>query len=341
MDRRDFLKFASLTGTGLFLDKPSFLTLKHPLAALAEKDQIVNAGWEEDARLRAAFIRNSPAPFLNQLNQDIRETGKGKIAFLWKFLEEITGTVLVPHNQETGDCVAQAYGLGVDILTATQIRKRNSPQRWVAKAATEIIYGGGRIEIGTQKYGKRWPSNGGLTGVCAAEFVKAYGILLRQKYLGGKYDYTIYDGNVANKLGRSGVPDALEPLCKLHPVGWAALTQSWEEARDCIYNGYPVILCSNQGFRTRFGRDKDGFLVPGGVWNHSMLLAGIDDAYKRPGGLLINSWGTNWISGPKRYGQPEGSFWADAAVIDRMCKQRDTIAISCYAGYPRQGYDLW
>jgi len=332
MNRRDFLRFTSLAGAGL-------LAGKHLLAATADQDLPVYGGWEEDAQLRAAFIRNNPSPFLNQLDQEIRGTGKGKTAFLWKYLEEVTGKPLVPYNQETSDCVAVAYGLGVDILTATQIRKRNSPQRWVAQSATEIIYGGGRIEIAKQKYGKQW-GGGGMTGMCAAEFIKTYGILLRQKYLNGKYDYTHYSGNVANQLGRSGVPDALEPFCKLHPVGWVALVQSWEEARDSIYNSYPVILCSNQGFRTRYGRDKDGFLAPGGTWAHSMLLAGIDDEYKRPGALLINSWG-DFVNGPNRWDAPKGSFWVDAAVIDRMVRQRDSIAISSYCGYPRMNYDLW
>jgi hypothetical protein len=236
------------------------------------------------------------------------------------------------------NCVSHGYGLGVDILTATQIIKRNAQQKWVAKAATEIIYGGGRVEIAAQAYWMRW-SGDGMTGTVAAEFVKRYGILLRQKYL--NWDFTTYDGEVARELGRRGVPDPLESYCKIHPVGTVTLCRSWDEARDCIFNGYPVTLCSSQGFNTRYGRDKDGFLSPGRKpWMHCMLLAGIDDSYKRPGGLIINSWG-DFIQGPKRHDQPNGSFWADASVIDRMCRQGDSIALSCYAGYPKQSYILW
>lgn len=236
------------------------------------------------------------------------------------------------------NCVSHASGLGVDILTAIQIIKRKSPQRWVAPAATEIIYAGGRIEIAKKSYGQTWRA--GMTGTVAAEFVKRYGVLLRQKYL--KWDFTDYSGQVADQLGRTGVPDELEPLCRLHPVGNVALVRSYDEARDCIYNGYPVVLCSSQGFNTRGGRDKDGFLAPSrNPWMHSMLLAGIDDAYTRPGGLVQNSWGSSWIDGPKRHNQPDGSFWADSSVIDRICRQGDTIALSCYAGYPRQSYNLW
>ena len=487
MDRRNFLKWTGATAlTGFLGLNWSPKSASAGLTTLAYQGDSIYAGWLNDPRIREQFIQNTKNPYLSQVNADIKGTGKGQTAFLWKFLEQVTGRPLLPHDQQIGDCfiadtlvtmanglqkpiqdvsvgeyvishlgyqrrvnriikkpysgklittscigyasditstpdhrfltqnlnwtsiqdldtalvvptegkhiqtttirrnkidcglvfkiktkqvtevtdisvyclevdhdqsfiangyavhncVSHGYGLGVDILTATQILKRNSPQRWIAKAATEIIYAGGRIEIAKKEYGKNWRGDG-MTGTVAAEFVKRYGILLRQKYL-DKWDFTLYTGQRARTLGNQGVPDELEPLCKVHPVGCVTLVQSWEEARDCIYNGYPVPLCSNQGFNTRGGRDKDGFLSPSRQpWNHCMLLAGMDDNPVRPGGLIINSWGSQWIDGPKRYEQPDGSFWADASVIDRICKQQDTVALSCYAGYPRQQLVLW
>jgi|WetSurMetagenome_2_1015567.scaffolds.fasta_scaffold06167_3 hypothetical protein len=344
MDRRDFLKLSAITGAGfLFGDnilqptKSKAATFSQELAIQAKENTAINCGWIRNLESRKHFIKSVPHPFLNEMDSDIRGTGAGKQAILWPFLEKVMGSPFKPHTQEIGDCVSHAYGLGVDVLTAVQIVKRDSPQRWVAESATEIIYAGGRIEIGRDMYNQRYGE--GMDGYTAAGFLKKYGVLLRQKYL--NWDFTQYSGRVARQLGNSGVPNELEPLCKLHPIGWAALVQSWEEARDCIFNGYPVILCSNQGFNTRRGRDKDGFLPPGGSWNHALLLAGIDEACNRPGGCIINSWGSDWVEGGTKLNQPLGSFWADAKVIDRMCKQGDTIALSSYAGYPRQNYDLW
>lgn len=338
MDRREFLKFLALIGTGFALN--SFINPNVVFSQLADaEDQPLYCGWEHSEASRKLFIARNPKPFMNQLDAEIRGTGAGKTALLWPFLEQIIGTPLKPHKQTIGDCVAQAYGLGIDILTATQILKRNSPQRWVSKASTEIIYAGCRIEVGKNIYNKRL-SGDGAEGYWAAEFLKKYGVLVRQKY--GNYDFTTYNGNTARSLGFKGVPDELEPLCKLHPIGYAALVNTWEEARDCIFNGFPVILCSNQGFSTNRGRDKDGFLSPGrSPWNHAMLLAGIDESGKRPGGLIINSWGSEWVEGGTKLDQPAGSFWADASVIGRMCAQGDSIAISSYAGYPRSDYNLW
>ena len=334
MDRREFLKWTGATSLvglgGLNLLKPQV-----SFADIAYKGETIEAGWVNDPEVSRYFVKNTENPYLSQVNDDIRGTGKGQIALLWPFLEQVTGKPLVPHAQETGDCVSHSFGLGVDLLTATQIVKRNSPQRWVAPVATEVIYGG-RREIGRKDYHKYYSQ--GMNGIFAAEFVKRYGPLLRQRYL-DNWDFTDYSGDMARKLGGKDLPAELKPLCKVHPVGCITLARSWEEARDCVFNGYPVLLSSSQGFTTRGGRDKDGFLAPSrNSWMHSMCLAGIDDSTNRPGGLIINSWGSTWIDGPKRHNQPDGSFWADASVIDRMCRQGDTIAISCYAGYPRQDY---
>ena len=343
MERRDFMQMSALgLGSLAFGGFPRLAFAKkrlvgtHKFVDAANRGRNVDAGWLDKPEIRDAWIKNQRYPFLNELDTNIKGTGKGRIVLLYKFLEAILGHPFAPYSQAIGDCVGMGFARGVDILTAIQIIMRNSPQQWRGEAATEIIYAGSRVESG-KKYGHNFWGDGSL-GVLAADFVKTYGVLLRQKYL-GKYDFTTYSGAKARKLGRSGVPDALEPLCKLHPVGYVALVSSWEEARDAVANGYPVPLCSNQGFRIKSGRDKDGFLAPGGKWAHCMLLAGIDDKSSRPGGLIINSWG-NFVGGPKRHGQPDASFWCDASVIDRMVKQGDSIAMSSYAGYPRNSYFL-
>ena len=68
-----------------------------------------------------------------------------------------------------------------------------------------------------------------------------------------------------------------------------------------------------------------------------MFLSAVDDAFKRPGTLCQNSWGPNWISGPKRHNQPDGSFWIDADVLEkRILSQGDSWAYSNFVGYPPQ-----
>jgi hypothetical protein len=67
-----------------------------------------------------------------------------------------------------------------------------------------------------------------------------------------------------------------------------------------------------------------------------MLFCAVDDEYKRPGLLTVNSWDKTWVTGPRRHDQPEGSFWTDADDVDIMLREGDSFAISGYLGYPAQ-----
>jgi len=300
----------------------------------------IRAGWVNRQEAREAFVAKHRHPFLSQLNADIAGTGEGKKVFLWKIFEKLTGEPLKTHHQTIGDCVGHGFGLGIDVLTAVRILMFNKQEHWLTKTATEVIYAGSRIEAGGGQL-----IGDGSTGVWAAEFIRNWGVLLREPYLNGKYDFTTYSGQKARELGKrgAGVPDPLEPLCKLHPVKTCSVVRSWEECRDAVANGYPVVQCSNIGFTKR--RDRYGFLRrTRRPWHHAMAILGIDDESHRGGALVQNSWGENWVSGPTRHGQPVGSFWVDAKTIDAAMRQGDSIAMSGYVGYPRldvPDYILW
>jgi len=345
MNRRDALKLILGTtgGLGLYagMNFPkSEYSLGAPTELHSNASRPLFAGWVDDLAARRRFVMRHRYPFLSQHNSEIKGTGEGKKVFLWKLFEQVIGHPLVPHYQTIGDCVSHSFGLSIDVLTAVRILMFHMPEHWVAESATEIIYAGSRVEVGNNKV-----AGDGSTGAWAAEFIRSYGVLLRQKYLNGEYDFTEYSGTKARELGRrgAGVPDELEPLCKLHPVKTCSIVRSWEECRDAVANGYPVAMSSNLGFTTK--RDKDGFLRRTlRPWYHSMAIIGIDDEYRRPGALVQNSWGIDWVSGPTRNDQPAGSFWVDASTINSAMKQGDSVAISGYVGYPRveiPDYILW
>jgi len=288
-------------------------------------------GWAYNKHSIEKYIRNHRYPYFSQQNELIKGTGKGKKAFLHKAFERVSGGKFTPHHQKAPDCVSQAAALAVDFLSSVQIA-RGEPQRWVNKAATEPIYGGSRVEIGDYR-----GMGGGSTGHWAAEWMVSYGILLRQEYPG--HDFTKYDAKKAIKLGREGCPDELEPIAKLHPIKKAAICTSYSDMCDAIYNGSPVMVCSNVGFgdsSDEWVRDSEGFLTrKRRPWYHAMLFGGYDDSYERPGALCFNSWGSKWVSGPTRGPQPPGSFWIDAKTVDNMLSQGDSFAFSAFKGFPR------
>lgn len=56
--------------------------------------------------------------------------------------------------------------------------------------------------------------------------------------------------------------------------------------------------------------------------------------FDRPGLLCLNSWGPNWVDGPKwPEDMPEGSFWVDAETAGRMLAGEDSFAVSGPDGF--------
>ena len=285
-------------------------------------------GWENPPDEVEAILNQLPLPIFGSAAPFLAGSGKGKVVLLHKCVEEVTGKSFPIHYQTIGDCVSHGWGLGIDVLKCVQISIDKRPEQWTNETATEVIYAGSRVEIG----GGRLGNGDGSLGAWAADWVAKYGIIARGQY--GSIDLREYDGQRAKSWGgaRAGVPDDLEPIAKEHPVKTVSLVRSYEEARDAIANGYPVPVCSMQGFASQ--RDSKGFAKAQGTWPHCMLFMAVDDADGRPGLLCMHSWGPNWIGGPKRHDQPDGSFWVDAAVADRMLDDGDSFAISNFQGYP-------
>ena len=269
-------------------------------------------------------ILKSQQPVFGSVSKPIQNTGRGQVVLLHKVVEQMLGYFPI-ELQEIGDCVSHGFGGAVDALTCVQIAVRNLPQAWKGHTATEWIYGTSRVIQGRGRLG----NDDGSLGAWAQAAVKENGTLLRKQY--GDYDLSKYSGDVAKDWGYQGLPEHLEATADEHPVQTTALVESYEEIRDAICNGYPVPICSTQGFSDR--RDEMGFAKPKGKWPHCMYLIAIDDTGERPGALCINSWGEHWISGPKRHGQPEGSFWIDADTIDKIARQGDSWALSNFKGY--------
>jgi len=313
MDRRNALKTIATAAGSIFV--PTFIK-----AEVIRPD--TRFGWHSDPASLRDFIRRYRYPFVSQLNADIKGTGKGKKAFLHLAYERVSGKKFVPHFQGAPDCVSQAAGLGVDFLASVQIAIKRQAQRWVAKTATEPIYGGSRVEIGGYSGG-----GGGSTGHWAAEWLSKYGNILRQEYPTG-HDFRVYSASKAEEFGRKGCPDSLEPIAKLHPVKKVAICRSYADLCDLVYNGMPVMVCSNVGFGSpTCTRDSEGFLTrKRRPWYHAMLFGGYDDSYRRKGALCFNSWGERWVNGPTRGPQPAGTFWIDAA---------NSFGFSAYVGFPR------
>ena len=251
--------------------------------------------------------------------------------YLWEACRKATGGILPARDQgQVGSCVAFGTAAAVEHLICVQIA--GGAREEFRELAQEVIYGGSRVEIGGGQI-----RGDGSVGAWAARFVREYGVLPRGQF--GAHDLRSYDANRCRQYGRDGVPDDLEPLAKRHPVRATANVRSWDEARAALRNGYPIAVCSNQGFG--MARDADGFCRASGTWMHCMALVGVRGG-PRPGGFLLNSWGDRAHSGPRvPAAAPAAGFWCDAATLDRMLRQGDSWAFSGFAGFPARKLDWY
>jgi hypothetical protein len=311
------------------MDRRSFIVtalaaIATPKKSVADSIFAKNYGWiAEDRQLTRRLYDVS----------NLKGFGQNKTACLWKAYTAVRGHDWIAHQQIGPDCVAHASGSCMDLLTCTRIES-GKREKYINDSSTDMIYAGGRKLIAGN------PRGAGMQGSWAIKYLTNYGNLLRQNY--GEYDLTPYNTETLRYWSRVGIPESLQEEAKKHPLLAHIQVNTFEEVRDVISAGYPVIFCSFMGANND-KRDEDGFIKPSGKWAHAWTIAGVQDG-RRPGVCLINSHGTSFGKGPKTYNQPDGSVWIDAEHIDHHLKRfNDSYAVSDYRGFiaPDRKYIFW
>jgi hypothetical protein len=279
-------------------------------------------GWRHDPAEVERMLKGMPRPYFAAAAPHLGGSGSGQSTLLYKAFKEVGGGQYLDYPaQAIGDCVSHGFGHGIDLLEAVQIAGGQGTNEF-KQTATEAIYGMARVDIG----GQRGSDEDGAVGAWAATAVTTLGTLPRD-VVGP------YDGARAKLWGANGVPEELKARAAEHKVRSTSLIATYGELEDALANGYPVTVCSNQGFTLE--RDAQGFCRPHGVWGHCMLIVGVR-ADRRPGACIFQSWGNALPTGPLALDQPPNSFWADRHVVERMLAMQDSWALSSFEGYPCQ-----
>lgn len=236
-------------------------------------------------------------------------------------------------QREVGCCVGCGWKHAADVCQAVQVVTHGGEFKPVS---AEVIYGLSRVEVGRGRI-----RGDGSIGAWAREAVRDFGVAPMQYYPSA--DLTRFDPQRARRFGESGVPREIEMAAKEHPVKATALVTSWSEVQRSIAQGYPVAVCSNQGFADPDSspghRDSEGFCKPRGTWPHCLAIIGIRGG-SRPGAFLLNSWGDAAHLGPTWPADaPKAGFWADARIIDAMVAQGDSYSLADLAGFPKRELD--
>lgn len=293
-------------------------------------------GWISNPEEVASIVANMPVKtFGDTPAGKILSADMPRFVYGWKAYENMFARPPPVKNQgQVGSCVGFGSGTAIERTLSNEIvRNKGNRSEWT-RFAEEVTYGGSRVEIGGGKI-----RGDGSVGAWAAKFATTYGMVPRKQYPGK--DLSTYSESLCREWGNKGVPPEFEAIAKQFPVKSFVQVKVWEELKAALAQGYFVAICSNQGFANT--RDANGVAQARGNWGHCLACDGYqitDD--KREYAHLVNSWGTDWISGPTGWGNPgpEG-FWAESAVVDRMLKQGDSWAFSGVTGFPSRKPLTW
>lgn len=288
-------------------------------------------GYVPDPAGAEAFAASLPHPTLAQAGPGLVADGTTEV-MLYPALLYCSPQWRRGSQGNVGSCVGWGAALGVDLTAACDVVHRREPEVWRGRTIEASLYGFSRVEARGQRQ-----NNGGdgSTGFHAAKSIREMGCLHYGVDYGGVVIEEEGKQQRDRSWGRNGVPDELEPYAAKRRCSEVTLAVNFEQAAAAIQNGYPVVVCSGQGFS--MSRDADGFCRPGGTWWHCMVFAGVRWG-RRPGLLCLNSWGDSNTVG-KHY--PETmpvavrncSFWVDADVATRMLSGKDSYVYAGYSGF--------
>jgi hypothetical protein len=225
--------------------------------------------------------------------------------------------------QAIGDCVSFGHGHANDLLQCIEISLGHMDRADYQESDTEWIYGASRKVAGILG------TPDGSYGAAAIKAMMELGTVSRPM-LGT--DNGGYSGPRAKLWGDVGPPDAVVSQAAPYLLGLGAQVQSWAGLVAALTNGYPVTICTEQGFS--LVRDAQGFCALEGTWGHCMLIAGV--RFDRPGACILQSWGPDMPTGPTSLDQPSWSFWVDRPVIESILSEGDSWALSKSAGFHRR-----
>jgi hypothetical protein len=298
-------------------------------------------GWfpptpeEKESTARSLFVARFAETEANQYEI----IGNGDDAPLWRLStkgRKMMGKGPIPtiDQGQIGSCVGCGWAATIAYAMSAQIAIGKARNQDAPTISPEVIYALSRVEVGKG----RLRGADGSVGAWAAEAASKFGVLAQAQY--GAIDLSTYSVSRCKQWGDTGVPDELKMIAKNQLAKNVTKISSGEEARKALAQGFAIAVCSNQGFGS-YGqggavRDRDGFLAARGTWNHCMSIIGY--RADRPGFLILNSWGEAWVTGPKgKFDDiPEGSFWAEFGVVDRMLKQDDSYCVSGTTGFPKR-----
>jgi len=290
-------------------------------------------GYRPNPKATQDFLASLPRPLLADAGPDL-QLDTSRDVFLGEYLLKVAPD-WKRGSQKIGSCTGWGWGLSCDILAACDVLLRNEAEVYGGRVLEASVYAFSRVEV----RGQRNLGGDGSYGSACAKAVTKFGTLhYGIDYAGERF--TDNSGTREKEWGRDGVPDRLEKYAAEHKVSSVALVKTFDEAAKALQNGYPVAVCSMQGFSMKL---RDGYLTPMGTWAHCQMFAGV--RWKpRPALLCVNSWGDCYEGSadpalPLQFQKSAG--WVEADTCTDMLSGEDSFALSGYSGFAPRELPNW
>lgn len=293
-------------------------------------------GYSPDPEGARVFASSLPKPTFAAAAPDVMRQATPKDVYLWRAMDSAHraryGKPFTCSNQkDVGSCVS--HGAAHAVYASECVAWANGEREEIPFLAHQgAIYGGSRVEArgkpgdGARPYGGY---SDGSTGYHAAKWLREWGVIYKRQY--PSRDCTESSPDIEREMGAYGCggqgdQGRLDAEAKKVPCLHVAQVKTWDELVAAITSGHPVTIASNQGFSKTL--DAQSFDRPSGTWMHQMCLIGL--RVDRPGAACINSWGSYLRYTAPRYPHdlPDGVFWIDRPVVERILAQGDSWAIS-------------
>lgn len=271
-------------------------------------------------------------------------SGAGKLSIPFIFAYKHWPNCWPSPAQTTGDCVSHAGKncgvvlIGVECELAQPDEVTGKVEGW--PEVSDVAEKNGVVAC-EPIYGDRgWSGQGANCDRLITHVTKWGGIMLRKEYPELNLDLTKYNASIGIRWGSSQTPENVRAEGRKHQIRTATACDNHEVCRDFVANGYPIWVCSSLGWSE--SRDENGYSRQSGGWAHSWVVDGYDDrpdTVKKYGFPLFHfnhDWG-KWNGGGRRImgteiDIPEGSFWADARLLNRC----ECTAMSSIDGWDRR-----
>ena len=243
---------------------------------------------------------------------------------LSELVKKVTGGYLKNPPQPVGDCVSRGTRHAVATLACVEIALLGENEVF-KDIYPPYIYSISRMapECGNGQMG----SGDGSTGIWGVTAEKLYGNI--------EWADRPYEATIIRRYGRSMPPGSETADGKKHVIKAFARIRTADDAWLAISNGYPLQICSNQGYNMQTKQhDGKSWFVGNDTWSHCMAIDAVDT---KPGLCfrVQNSWGNGVEVHGQQLDGDNGTGWITAEQFDRhVNRDGECYAVSAFEGFP-------